>query len=111
MTKLDKILAIPQWWMHVQQHNIKDIQMGESVTCNSLWRHKKRGTTYEVLFEATLQMMNNQRHCDLDDARCIVYKSLEDGRYWVRLKTEFMDGRFTEIDEEENMKTVNLTIV
>ena len=49
MTKLDKILSIPQWWMHVQQHNIKDIQMGGVACCRGGFRQiLKSGTRGNV---------------------------------------------------------------
>jgi hypothetical protein len=56
---------------------------------NNYWRHKKRGTVYEVLGSATMQT-EDWGH---DNASVVVYRG-EDGMLWVRPTAEFMDGRF-----------------
>ncbi|WP_205687917.1 hypothetical protein [Ciceribacter ferrooxidans] len=52
-------------------------------------RHKKRGTTYEVIARGRLQVDG-----DLDNEKVTIYRSLQDGAYWVRPEYEFSDGRF-----------------
>lgn len=64
-------------------------------------RHKKRGSTYEVLGEAELQISvklpqdHGGRLAEEGD-RITVYRG-EDGRLWARFTDEFEDGRFEEI--------------
>lgn len=54
------------------------------------WRHKKRGTTYEIIAIAKLQYSGR-----LDDmTEMVVYRSDSDGSLWVRSEKEFKDGRF-----------------
>lgn len=54
-------------------------------------RHVKRGTKYDVIGEAELQMARDLA----DGATMIVYRG-DDGRLWVREEGEFEDGRFEE---------------
>lgn len=63
----------------------------------TIWRHKVRGTTYTVVGEATMQ---DSYHGVRDHDTMVVYRSLEDGRLWVRAKSEFEDGRFVEVTRE-----------
>jgi hypothetical protein len=51
-------------------------------------RHKKRGTTYEVIDTGRLQVDG-----DLDMEKVTIYRG-EDGQVWVRPDYEFNDGRF-----------------
>jgi len=51
-------------------------------------RHKKRGTTYDVIATGRLQVDG-----DLDMEKVTVYRG-EDGQVWVRPEYEFYDGRF-----------------
>lgn len=59
------------------------------------YRHKRRGTTYEVVGPATLQAEGGAY--DLDEL--VIYRG-EDGRLWARLKSEFEDGRFEPVSEK-----------
>lgn len=56
------------------------------------FRHKKRGTTYQVLHSGCLQVDG-----DLDNERVTVYRCEQDGGIWVRPDYEFNDGRFEEL--------------
>jgi len=55
-----------------------------------VWKHKKRGTWYEVLGTGHLQM--ELPVCD--ETEVVIYKSDKDSSLWVRPVAEFHDGRF-----------------
>jgi len=63
------------------------------------WRHKKRGTVYEVVtHDASLQFASApeiEETCD--DLTFTVYRSLDTGAMYVRPTEEFMDGRFERV--------------
>lgn len=61
--------------------------MGERV------RHKQRGTEYEVLGVAELQLASAPV---LEGSKLAIYRG-EDGRLWAREVGEFRDGRFETI--------------
>lgn len=50
-----------------------------------LYRHRKTGGLYTLLFEAILEK-------NLE--RVVVYRCTETGKLWVRPYKEFFDGRF-----------------
>lgn len=56
------------------------------------YRHKERGTTYQVLYFATMQTEG-----DLDNARVVVYQGEQNSAIYVRPYNEFFDGRFEEL--------------
>lgn len=51
-------------------------------------RHKKRGSTYQVVAVGRLQAS-----APFDNERVVIYRG-EDGQYWARPTYEFYDGRF-----------------
>lgn len=53
------------------------------------YTHHKRGGLYVITDEFTLQMDGKHDHAEM-----VGYKNLLDGKKWVRLKSEFNDGRF-----------------
>lgn len=55
-------------------------------------RHIKRGSEYDVIGEATLQTST-----PLEDMRLMVVYRADDGKLWVRPKSEFEDGRFVDV--------------
>ncbi len=65
-----------------------------TATVAALWRHKKRGTTYTVLFpDAEFQCADN----GWDHREVVVYRSTTGGGVWVRPASEFHDGRFEQV--------------
>jgi len=54
------------------------------------YRHVKRGTIYEVVGRAELQMSFDSL---VDGSEMVVYRG-DDGKMWVREESEFHDGRF-----------------
>lgn len=60
----------------------------------AVYRHKVRGTFYEVVGTATLQIAGEH-----DDAPVVVYQG-EHGELWVRPFAEFHDGRFELIEDD-----------
>jgi len=59
------------------------------------WRHKKRGTTYDIVGVAALQTADPTT---LRDNKVMVVYQGEDGQLWVRASDEFHDGRYEKID-------------
>lgn len=57
------------------------------------YRHKKRGTTYEVIGRGILQATEPP----IEGDQMVAYKSVETGDIWFRPETEFEDGRFEEL--------------
>lgn len=73
----------------------------------TLWRHKKRGTVYEIVTEnASLQMSSD---LDIehrwDDEAFVVYRNIKTGAMYVRPYMEFFDGRFEAIAESASEQT------
>jgi len=68
------------------------------------YRHVKRGTVYEIVGRAELQVNN----IALADGATMVFYRGEDGKLWVRGEAEFMDGRFVpdDLDEDEACRIV-----
>lgn len=57
------------------------------------YRHKKRGTEYDVVAIGELQMSSDML---VDGASMVIYRG-DDGQYWVREEEEFHDGRFEKV--------------
>ena len=60
------------------------------------WRHKKRGSTYDEIGTARLQVSDPGALRDMEEM--IVYRG-SDGAMWVRPALEFHDGRFEVVAE------------
>lgn len=74
----------------------------------TIWRHRKRGSVYEIVGRAKMQMETTHiPRIDLvsgfyvkdtmEALSLIVYRSLSDDTLWVRPESEFMDGRFERV--------------
>ena len=66
------------------------------VKLHSIWRHRKRGTEYEVLDTNTgLQCSSFSAYIEniFEHTPLVTYRSLGDGRVWVRPLREW-DSRF-----------------
>ena len=80
----------------------------------SYFRHKKRGSYYELIGQAGMQIGEetlNGHVSTKTDAMClaavlerkafVVYRSVKDDSLWVRPESEFFDGRFEEVREDQ----------
>lgn len=56
------------------------------------YRHKVRGTTYEVITTDARAQCSTGPIQDMDDV--FVYRDVDTGKYSVRKPGEFLDGRF-----------------
>lgn len=69
----------------------------------ALYRHKKRGTVYEIVTDyASLQCSADpvfERR--FEDDTWTVYRNVKTGAVWVRPTEEFHDGRFERLPEVE----------
>ena len=63
------------------------------------YRHKKRGTTYEVLGKAEVQAPEDAPL--IEGEIVVVYRCGQTGELWVRRPSEFHDGRFEQIINAE----------
>lgn len=71
-------------------HSIRKSEgAGDVSASTNTWRHKKRGTLYTEVACAWLQTETPIG----DGATMTIYRD-DDGRWWVRPRSEFMDGRF-----------------
>jgi len=65
---------------------------------NKLYRHKKRGTFYEVIGVGKMQSEcwyeDNAGWTAVDMREVTIYRSVDDETIWVRPTEEFNDGRF-----------------
>lgn len=66
------------------------------------WRHKKRGTVYEIVTSlASLQCSCAPGvEADFEDDTFTVYRNVKTGAFYVRPTEEFMDGRFERVDDD-----------
>lgn len=70
----------------------------------TIYRHKKRGTTYRILHKAKFQYSASEEfdysgtiNFYLDDTGVVVYQDVDDPtKVWVRPWDQFFDGRFEE---------------
>lgn len=60
------------------------------------YRHKKRGSVYEIMGHGKLQAADNP----LDGIDLVFYRSVDTGDLWARPTAEFHDGRFEPVSED-----------
>ncbi len=76
------------------------------------WRHKSRKSVYQEIGRGNLQISKETLaklgvfHSErialaLDGVDVVIYQSLSDASFWVRLVSEFEDGRFKELPYNE----------
>jgi hypothetical protein len=59
------------------------------------WRHKKRGTVYEVISDdASLQCATAPEFEAAFSGPWTIYRSVDTGALYIRPTGEFLDGRF-----------------
>lgn len=62
------------------------------------WRHKKRGSTYEIVaVDAAIQISTREFEepaALLEDEDWIAYRPVDGYRLYFRMREEFLDGRF-----------------
>ncbi len=70
---------------------------------NSLYRHKKRGTVYEIVTDAAWLQCATAPDFEtaFEDENWTVYRSVATGAYYVRPTEEFLDGRFERVSTED----------
>ena len=68
------------------------------------WRHKKRGTVYDVLFDSAGMQCASAPDFEsmFDDAHWTVYQNVKTGAIWIRPTEEFLDGRFERVTEDSD---------
>lgn len=62
----------------------------------TIWRHKKRGSTYDIIGHSELQTDQPAQEGDV----LVAYRCRETGRLWTRPFQEFYDGRFERLTAE-----------
>lgn len=68
------------------------------------WRHRKRGTSYDVLTSVA------EAQCatgPINDGDHVTLYQGGDGNWWVRKTSEFQDGRFERVDLLEEPDDLN----
>jgi len=69
----------------------------ENIKLAPRYRHKKRGTTYEMIGTDSLQA-----NADISEGcNLCIYRDEVDGKLWARPVGEFLDGRFSPLAVEE----------
>lgn len=67
------------------------------------WRHKKRGTVYDVLTHRAGLQCSAEPEFDMkyDDGGWTVYRKVDSDVFWVSPTDEFLDGRFERVPDGE----------
>lgn len=70
-----------------------------SIIDGTFWRHKARGTCYQVVGES--ECSTTGWH---EGEVVVVYRCLKTGKLWHRRVGQFLDGRFEKYLPEEDVK-------
>lgn len=70
------------------------LDMAAKEQSKPVFKHLKRGTTYNILGTARIQT----EWPVVDNVELTVYQGTEDGKMWARPTDEFLDGRFVKIE-------------
>jgi len=69
------------------------------------YRHKKRGTTYQIIGTALVQATT-----PIPEGTVVtIYQCEQTGAIWVRPTSEFIDGRFEELENPEITSHIQFT--
>ena len=71
---------------------------------NTMWKHIKTDEIYVIDDEVVMQASTKGE--ELDEAAVIIYKSIKTGEKFVRLKEEFLDGRFKKYEELKSARLI-----
>ena len=70
------------------------LDMAAKEKAKPIFKHLKRGTTYNILGKARIQT----EWPVVDNVELTVYQSTDDGKMWARPTDEFEDGRFVKLE-------------
>lgn len=77
----------------------------DEVANGQIWRHKKRGHDYEIVaIDAMIQVssIGDDEVAEVfENEDWIVYRPVNGHRLFVRMREEFMDGRFVLVSSTE----------
>lgn len=78
-----------------------------SAEARTIWRHKKRGTTYRVLHDNAPMQEEQTEGRRLDDEPMVIYQDVNSGSVYVRPVVEFYDGRFEALSHQPDAAEPN----
>lgn len=86
----------PHKFALVTEHVGRAFEAGQrSRSTGEKYRHKKRQSQYELTGPGRMQLEEGAVISDMSEI--MVYRDTTDGSLWVRLKSEFEDGRFEKL--------------
>jgi hypothetical protein len=77
------------------------IRTESSIESGQQWRHKKRGSVYEIVAtDAMIQITSigdDEMQDMLEDEEWIAYRPIDGHKLFFRMREEFLDGRFEQV--------------